>query len=82
VCGISQKEEKKNGGRYSMTELEKLKHLLEHWTEHNEAHIKTYNEWASKAEALGETELSGLLRQVVDESRKLNALFNKALKII
>ncbi len=65
-----------------MTELEKLKHLLEHWTEHNKAHVATYNEWASKAEALGAKELSGILRQIVDESRKLDALFKKALEII
>jgi len=65
-----------------MTELEKLKHLIEHWIEHNEAHVKTYGEWASKAEALGEDELSGVLRQIVEESRKLNGLFGKAMEII
>ena len=33
-----------------MTELEKIKHLLKHWMEHNDAHVKTYSEWAEKAE--------------------------------
>jgi rubrerythrin len=65
-----------------MTDLEKLKHLLEHWTEHNDAHVKTYSEWASKAESLGEKELARLLRQVVDESKKLEVLFKKAMKIL
>lgn len=65
-----------------MTELEKLKHILEHWTEHNDAHIKTYNEWVSKAETLGEKEVAGLLRQVVDETKKLDELFKKAKEII
>ncbi|MDO8281226.1 MAG: hypothetical protein Q7U10_01160 [Thermodesulfovibrionia bacterium] len=65
-----------------MTELEKLKHLLEHWIEHNDAHINTYKEWASKAESLGEKDLSGILVKVVDESKKLNDLFNKAQEII
>jgi len=65
-----------------MTELEKLKHLIEHWIEHNEAHVKTYSEWASKAEALGEAELSEVMKQIVVESGKLNGLFGKALEII
>lgn len=65
-----------------MTELEKLKHLLEHWIEHNEAHVKTYSEWSSKAESLGKKELAGILVQVVDESRKLDGLFKKAMEIL
>jgi hypothetical protein len=65
-----------------MTELEKLKHLLEHWMEHNEAHVKTYSEWAAKAESLGEADLYEVMKQIVEESRKLNGLFSKALEII
>ncbi|MBI4826017.1 MAG: hypothetical protein HY807_06300 [Nitrospirae bacterium] len=65
-----------------MTELEKLKHLLEHWIEHNDAHINTYKEWASKAEVLGEKGLADILLQIVEESKKLNGLFNKAQKVI
>ena len=65
-----------------MTELEKLKHLLKHWIEHNDAHIKTYSEWASRTGSLGEKELSGILNQIVEESKRLNALFSKASEII
>ncbi|MBI4844227.1 MAG: hypothetical protein HY809_07910 [Nitrospirae bacterium] len=65
-----------------MNDLDKLKHLLEHWIEHNDAHTHTYKEWAAKAEALGEKELSGILVKVVDESKKLKELFNEALKTI
>ena len=65
-----------------MTELEKLKHLLKHWIEHNDAHIKTYSEWASKTESLGKKELSVILDQIAEESKKLNGLFNKAREII
>ncbi|MCK5512441.1 MAG: hypothetical protein KAI96_06510, partial [Thermodesulfovibrionia bacterium] len=61
-----------------MTELEKLKHLLEHWVEHNNAHVKTYSEWASKTESLGEKELSAILKQIAEESKKLERLFKKA----
>lgn len=63
-----------------MTELEKLKHLLKHWIEHNDAHISTYTEWASKAESLGEKELADILHQIVEDSKRLNGLFNKAQK--
>ncbi|RJQ23101.1 MAG: hypothetical protein C4560_01255 [Nitrospiraceae bacterium] len=65
-----------------MTDLEKLKHLLEHWLEHNEAHVKTYGEWASKAESLDKKDLADILRQIVEESKKLNVLFSKAMETI
>ncbi|MEW6600825.1 MAG: hypothetical protein AB1499_07630 [Nitrospirota bacterium] len=65
-----------------MTELEKLKHLLEHWIEHNDAHIQTYKEWAAKADTLGEKELAEILGRIADESRGLETLFNKAIQII
>jgi hypothetical protein len=63
-----------------MTELEKLKHLLHHWIEHNEAHTKTYSEWATKMESLERKELSEILRQITEESKKLEELFKKALE--
>ncbi len=63
-----------------MTELEKLKHLLGHWIEHNEAHVKTYSEWAVKAESLGEKNLAEMLKQITEESKKLEELFKKAMK--
>jgi rubrerythrin len=64
---------------HSMTDLEKLKHLLEHWIDHNDAHVKTYREWAVKAESLGEKELADILSRIAEESKKLEGLFNKAL---
>ena len=65
-----------------MNDIDKLKHLLEHWVEHNNAHVKTYAEWASKAESLGEKELSDILKQIADESRNLEVLFKKAQEIL
>ena len=61
-----------------MTELEKLKHLLKHWMEHNDAHVNTYTEWAEKAEALKRKDISDILKQIVQDSNKLNELFKKA----
>lgn len=64
-----------------MNELEKLKHLLEHWIEHNDAHVKTYAEWTAKTADIGRADLSGILNEIAQESKKLTALFEKALKI-
>jgi len=61
-----------------MTELEKLKHLLKHWMEHNDAHVKTYIEWAEKADGLNRKDISDILKQIVQDSNKLNELFKKA----
>jgi rubrerythrin len=68
--------------KQGMTELERLRHLLEHWIEHNNAHIRTYSEWARKAEGLGERELSNILKQIAEETKRLEDLFKKALEQI
>jgi hypothetical protein len=65
-----------------MTELEKLKHLLKHWIEHNDAHVKTYSEWASKVESSGKLELSYIIKQIAHDSKKLDELFKKAMEMI
>jgi hypothetical protein len=65
-----------------MTDLDKLRHLLKHWMEHNDAHVNTYDEWARKTEAMGEKDLSEILKQITRESRKLNNLFQRALESI
>ncbi|UCF87513.1 MAG: hypothetical protein JSV71_02040 [Nitrospiraceae bacterium] len=62
-----------------MTDLEKLKHLLKHWSEHNETHIQTYIEWAGKAEALGKEEVSKLLKKIAEETKRIDELLVKAL---
>ncbi|MBI5196563.1 MAG: hypothetical protein HZA10_09590 [Nitrospirae bacterium] len=64
-----------------MNETEKLKHLIEHWIEHNDAHVKTYLEWASKAELLGGKKLAEILTQIAAEAKKQDELFKKALNI-
>lgn len=65
-----------------LTDLEKLEHLLGHWVEHNEAHMKNYQEWVVKAEALGDKELSQVLAAVVRAGSEQGALLRKALQVI
>ena len=61
-----------------MNDIEKLKHLLEHWSEHNAEHAETYLEWAKKADQQGRKDLHGVLSEIAEGTRKLDALFKKA----
>jgi hypothetical protein len=65
-----------------MDDLEKLRHLIQHWIDHNEAHVKTYNEWVRKTESLGEKKISGIIKKIAEESKRLEDLFKEALKNI
>jgi hypothetical protein len=74
-----QKRNLPQGG--DMEELTKLHHLIEHWTEHNTEHAKTYRDWAKKADALGKRELAGVLKKIADETVAMDGLFKKALEL-
>lgn len=67
---------------FKMTDLAKLKKLLEHWAEHNEEHVKTYLEWAEKANASGDKELYEILREIAENTKRIEGLFEKAKKMI
>jgi len=66
----------------NMDELEKLKRLLCYWMEHNNEHAQNYGNWAEKASSLGNQELSKILIGLSDETKKLNRLFEEAIKMI
>lgn len=65
-----------------MNDLAKLNKLLHHWMEHNDEHAETYKEWAGKVAALGKTDLSETLLKLCNDTKKLNSLFEEALKKI
>ena len=65
-----------------MNELDKLKHLLHHWKEHNDEHAETYRQWAEKASSLGNEELSKVLDKLYHETKKMNGLFEEAMRKI
>lgn len=67
---------------FRMTDLEKLKKLLAHWAEHNEEHAKTYLEWAEKAGKSGDKEIYNILKEIAEDTKKLDGLFEKAKKIV
>jgi hypothetical protein len=74
--------EKKEEDVSKMTDIEKLKKLLEHWSEHNEEHAKTYLEWAEKAAAAGDEELSAVLEEIAENTKRMDGLFERAKRIV
>ena len=71
-----------NDAKKPLEVREKLKVLLPHWAGHNAEHAGTYMEWAQKAEAAGAGELALALKEIAEESGKLNALFARAEKAL
>ena len=62
--------------------MQKLKILLPHWADHNTEHVRTYMEWAQKAESAGADGLALVLKEIADEGERLTALFEKAKKML
>lgn len=65
-----------------MDDMAKLKHLLEHWAEHNNEHAKTYLECAEKAVASSDKELSAILKEIAENTKSMDGLFEKAKKAV
>jgi cobalt/nickel transport system ATP-binding protein len=61
-----------------MPEIEKLRILIQHWVEHNHEHAETYLQWAEKAGTGGEAALAEILKEIATETKKIDALFEKA----
>jgi hypothetical protein len=57
---------------------ENLSHLIEHWIEHNESHIETYNEWAQKAKKDGFLEASENMLDAANKIKEANEYLSKA----
>lgn len=65
-----------------MQDMAKLKHLLEHWMEHNQEHAKTYLEWAEKAGNSGNSELKEILKEIAENTMRMDKIFERAKKIL
>jgi hypothetical protein len=61
-----------------MDDLQKLKHLIGHWKEHNEEHAQTYLGWSKKADAAGKGELAAILRELAEGTLEMGKLFERA----
>ncbi|MBF0607774.1 MAG: hypothetical protein SFH39_02340 [Candidatus Magnetobacterium sp. LHC-1] len=65
-----------------MTNVEKLQTMLLHWKHHNVEHAGAYHEWSQKMSEEGHTELSEVMREISEESLRVNELFDKALRLL
>ncbi len=81
--GTGEDKVHEDGQDARLTEVkEKLKILLPHWAGHNIEHAHTYMEWAQKAQSAGADELALTLREIAKEGERLNALFDRAKKML
>jgi hypothetical protein len=59
-----------------MDQKRKLSVVIEHWIEHNEAHMGEYKKWAQAAGELGlgpvKAEIEEAMRKISDSNRHLN----------
>lgn len=58
-----------------MDDRDKLKHLVEHWREHEREHADTYRMWAGKMRDLGEQEVAECLEEIARVSEELALRF-------
>lgn len=62
-------------------ELEKLRHLLEHWIKHNESHTLKYREWAEKIRN-ERGDISRTIEESIEYFEKGNEILKKALEML
>ena len=60
----------------------RLRHLLEHWVEHNKAHGESFREWAEKAEEMGLSSVSAQLSEAVKGMEEVVKSLQRALEEI
>jgi len=65
-----------------LSDIDKIKKLIEHWIEHNRAHKETYKEWAEKMEFLYKIDQADILKEIVKESEKIDKLFLRLREIL
>jgi len=66
----------------NLTFDEKLTKLLEHWIQHNEAHMSNYMEWAAKAKENNLDQVSGLIENAANVSTKTSEKLSEALNLL
>jgi len=63
-----------------LEELHKLKHLIDHWIEHNDGHMESYESWAQKAAEMGKPGLEAALNEVLEGTKKVRESVLKGKK--
>ncbi len=65
-----------------MDQKKKLSVVMEHWIEHNEAHMNEYEKWAHTAGELGLNSVRTEIEGAMQEISRSNQHLNRALKAI
>ncbi len=62
-----------------MNDIEKLRTLLPHWIEHNQAHAAEFGSWADKACLAGQDVAAQQIRRAADVMARANDALEAAL---
>jgi hypothetical protein len=65
-----------------MEQRKKISVVIEHWIEHNEAHMGEYQKWAQTAGELGLDLVRAEIEEAVEKLTQSNKHLEKALKAI
>ncbi len=63
-----------------MDQKKKLSVVIEHWIEHNEAHMGEYKKWAQTAGELGLDTIKAEIEGAMEKISQTNQHLNRALK--
>ncbi len=67
-------------GEGKMDQKKKLSVVIEHWIEHNEAHMGEYKKWAQTAGELGLDTIKAEIEGAMEKISQTNQHLNRALK--
>ena len=62
-----------------MEDRQKLKVVLEHWTEHNKEHCRELRQWAERAKGYGETAVANNILKAIDHLNEASGYLAVAL---
>jgi rubrerythrin len=66
----------------AVSEIVRLRKMVEHWISHNEEHARSYRLWASRAREAGCEEPGEILEEIASEIQEQNERFMKIVHII
>ena len=65
-----------------MDQKKKLSVVIEHWIEHNDAHMEEYKKWAHTAGELGLGIVKAEIEEAMEKISQSNNHLKKALKVM
>lgn len=65
-----------------MTDIDKLKKLLEHWIEHNKSHREDYQKWAKRMEIIIKEDQANIFKEIAEETERIEKLFLRLKEIL